>query len=1041
MGTGDVRVGAVRRAHDAALKAGCLAITPQVSLVSTSLWRRPGSTGTMSAPPDIQPPAKKRKRMHYACVECNRRKHKCDRKIPCGPCTQRGIADACRPFEDGDEHGDLRARLTRVEHILEALLSREKATGQRLNPAAPESSDGHSRRSPTASGSDKRDLEDHEEHLDGGLTGAAGNYFGGNALPSVTSTSIEAEVRGNHNGPQTHSTTHSARTTQANLALRQIIAEGGAPPEILLNLLSELPPKDDISTLLDIFFRDINPVRFPLPERDVRRAFDELNAFTWGTAREDGDDGASHLIFLPLLFMIIATTTFCLPLAMSKRIDVKTQAKRYYHSYRRAASIASLLPATITLVYAHLLATRFLIIIRTPGDAWSLLGATLRTAQALGLHRDGARLGLPAPEAERRRRLWSHLFYSDSSICLMLGRPMAVRVSDCDALPPGKTRLEEDEEDGVPDDQRIWDEHPTRWTFAALRHALAQITARVVEHFQDLAGGRHYDTVLALDREIITFYEALPAPYRLDAGGKARTVMSERLRGRKSSSGDQQRASSRSTDRGTIAGSPNEEELMEDGEPDGKPSKPPPYSDPEPGAYPMLPTHRFMINTEIQYVRIALHRPYVLRAGEKYEPSRNACFEAARIDRRARDVFRREVQWPDHRARRDHMGGLYRLFNSTMILGIALLLNPAGPNAAELRGYLDDFIQLHASQTTDPTTLFGSVPPTKHSGSSTPTPQMTREPPNQIHTRHPGARAFSLDSHNVSFPPSRKTPPQGHGRITSPPPGSRRSRSRTTLSSVIIPNSAPIENRPLPPGASPTTTFPQPFSPTTFAVSNHRRSSSVSLSPTTPREAQTMLSPAPRTVSPFLMLGMNGVEGTPPHDPNAALPPEASNSNSTPFGQHDMLPFPDEPQALFDQASWQYALTNPGSMGIGWDWASGTGAAATNGLGLGLGIPELGAIDTFVFGGQAGLGDSSLFGGGGAGSEASSSPPQLVVTQADTPESLLAPGSEARVRSGAGKGKAPEGWGYWEGLVDAIANHQVGSNSSANTTNTRDASA
>ncbi|CAE6342058.1 unnamed protein product [Rhizoctonia solani] len=999
----------------------------------------------MSAPPDIQPPAKKRKRMHYACVECNRRKHKCDRKIPC----------------DGDEHGDLRARLSRVEHILDGLLAREKV-GQQATPPAPESSDGRSRRSPTASGSDRRDPEEREEHLDGGLTGAAGNYFGGNALPSVTSTSIEAEVRGNPNAQQPHSTTHSARTTQANLALRQLIAEGGAPPDILLTLLSELPPKDDINTLLDVFFRDINPVRFPLPDRDIRRAFDELNAFTWGPAREDGDDGASHLIFLPLLFMIIATTTFCLPLAMSNRIDVKLQAKRYYHYYRRAASIASLLPATTTLAYAHLLATRFLIIIRTPGDAWSLLGATLRTAQALGLHRDGARLGLPAPEAERRRRLWSHLFYSDSSICLMLGRPMAVRIGDCDALPPGRTRLDEDDEDDVPDEQRIWDERPTRWTFSALRHSLAQITARVVEHFQDLAGGRHYDNVLALDREIITFYESLPAPYRLGAGEKARTVMSERLRGRKQNGRGQQRANSRSTDRGTIAGSPNQDESMDGGpESDARPVKPPPYDEPEPGAYPMLPTHRFMINTEIQYVRIALHRPYVLRAGEKYEPSRNACFEAARIDRRAREGFRREVTWPDHRARRDHMGGLYRLFNSTMILGIALLLNPAGPNAAELRGYLDDFIQLHASQTTDVTSsrevkiiqLFRAKAddalrlrsPTKLSGSSTPMPQMTREPPSQIqHTRHPGARAFSLDSHSAPFPSSsRTTPPQGHGRILSPPPGSRRSRSRTTLSSVLIPNSAPIDNRPLPPGASPTTTFSQPFSPTTtFAISNHRRSSSVSLSPTTPREAQSMLSPAPRAVSPFLMMGLNGPEnGTPPNNSNPALP-DTANSNTTPFGHHDVLPFPDDTQALFDQASWQYALANPGSMGIGWDWASGTGAAAAPnglGLGLGLGIPELGAIDTFVFGSQTGFGDTNLL--GGTGSEASSSPPQLVVTQADTPEALLAPGSEARVRSGAGKGKAPEGWGYWEGLVDAIANHQgIGGSSSASTSTREPAS-
>ncbi|KAG8732954.1 hypothetical protein FRC12_019025 [Ceratobasidium sp. 428] len=347
-----------------------------------------------------QPMTKKRKRMHYACVECNRRKHKCDRKIPCAPCVQRGIADSCRPFEDGDEHGDLRARLSRVEHLLDGLISREDTGPGPISIAGPE------RSSPSTT--DRRTTEEREEHLDGGLNGAAGTYFGGNALPSVTSTSIEAEVRGGANAPHPPPTT-SARTTQANLALRQAINEGACDANVLITLLSDLPPKDDINTLLDIFFRDINPVRFPLPENDIRRAFDELNAFTWGSAREDGDDGAGHIIFLPLLFMIIATATFCLPIAMSKRLDIKSQAKRYYHSYRRAASIASLLPATTTLIYAHLLAARFLIIIRTPAEGWSLLGATLRLAQALGLHRDGARLGLPPTETERRRRIWAHL--------------------------------------------------------------------------------------------------------------------------------------------------------------------------------------------------------------------------------------------------------------------------------------------------------------------------------------------------------------------------------------------------------------------------------------------------------------------------------------------------------------------------------------------------------------------------------------------------------------------------------------------------------
>ncbi|KAG8719300.1 hypothetical protein FRC08_003184 [Ceratobasidium sp. 394] len=238
-----------------------------------------------------------------------------------------------------------------------------------------------------------------EEHLDSGLNGAARTNFGGNALPSVSSTSIEAEIHGGANAAHPQLTI-STRTTQANLALREAIAKDACSPDILPALLSELPPKDDVATLLVIFFRDINPVRLPLPENDIRRAFEELNAFTWGPPREDGDTGATHIIFLPLLFMIITAATFCLPHTMPKRIDVRTQAKRCYHSYRRAASIASLLPSTQALVCAHL-AAPFLIIICTPADGWTLLGATLRLAQALGLHRDGPHLVslLPKPNA------------------------------------------------------------------------------------------------------------------------------------------------------------------------------------------------------------------------------------------------------------------------------------------------------------------------------------------------------------------------------------------------------------------------------------------------------------------------------------------------------------------------------------------------------------------------------------------------------------------------------------------------------------------
>ncbi|KAG9082087.1 hypothetical protein FRC07_014315, partial [Ceratobasidium sp. 392] len=438
-----------------------------------------------------------------------------------------------------------------------------------------------------------------------------------------------------------------------------------------------------------------------------------------------------------------------------------------------------------------------------------------------------------------------------------------------------------------------------------LRHRLAQINSRVIAHFQDLAGGRHYDTVTELDRELVAFSESLPAIYKPDGANVLREWSRQKERGR---SGDREIAN------GSVHGEETTEGDTSVGLQNGQ-SKDSGREEPR-GVYPFLAMHRFMINTEIQYLRIALHRPYVLRMGDKYNPSRTACFDAARIDRRCREIFRHEVAWPDDRARRDHMGGLYRLFNSTMILGIALLLNPAGPNAAELRGYLDDFIQLHARQAAHDVTSAREVKivqlfrakaddalrlrsPMKHGS----TPQMTSQPPNQI-TPVPRAprssRGVTLDSPYPSA--ARSSPPQGH----------RRPRSRASTSSMTISTSNVIDNPPLPPGVSPTTPFaPVSFnSPgtTTYAISNNR-SSSATRSPTTPREAQSLLSPVPRTVSPLLMLGL----GTGTAGSNAGgTPPTALGA----LGPDPTVPFTDDTQALFDQASWQYALANPG-IGLG----------------------------------------------------------------------------------------------------------------------------
>ncbi|CDW97787.1 hypothetical protein [Sporisorium scitamineum] len=644
---------------------------------------------------------RKRKRIHYSCAECHRRKHKCDRQTPCQPCIDRGLGDSCRPFEDGDQFGDMRDRVQRLEDIVEGLaiahaeLAKElkDSRGQMATFVEMVSSDEEQDADPndpaaatrpkpkkrrriirpsTARGIEREELFNSEAQaiaaskgevidstnskpnaprydlggnpLEGGLARDGDSWFGALALPSVSRGVIETEI----NGERLELGANFPRFP-ASVKLHRLIHEGGAPENILSDLMNSLPSKADTDRLLDIYFRDINHTRLPIHEGTFRQSYDELMEFRWGNAKEErGDDGARHVPFLAFLFAILATAMRSLPEALGSETEAKKGAVRLYHACRRTINIASTIRVDhIDLVLAHLFAARFLICQRQSAESWSLLGNAIRAAQAIGLHRDGSKLGLDAITTERRRRLWAIIFYMDKTTSILLGRPQAIQEFHCDTLPPSDIDI-----DTMPRSARPYvprtrprpNTPPGVFLFVAIRHELTRLTGKIVEHFQNLASPRRYADVVALDEELEKFRKDIPDIYRVD---KATT--------------------------GTGPDTNKEFDTV----------------------CPWLPLHRYLLNIEYHYVRIALHRPYVLRNSEKYSHSRTAAFESAKADRRVRQEYRKDVKWEPERARKVHMGGLYRLFNATMMIGIALLLDPNGPEAPDFLSYLDEFIELH----------------------------------------------------------------------------------------------------------------------------------------------------------------------------------------------------------------------------------------------------------------------------------------------------------------------------------------------------------
>lgn len=174
---------------------------------------------------------------------------------------------------------------------------------------------------------------------------------------------------------------------------------------------------------------------------------------------------------------------------------------------------------------------------------------------------------------------------------------------------------------------------PTPMTFVILRHQLAEMIGKMVHHFQQVRERSHYSEVISLDDELMAFTKNLPPHFALQPN----------------TSLDQ--------------------------------------------SSPYIPVHRFLLITEILFVRISLHRPYLLRRvhSDRYARSRNACFESAMKDFEVRQEFRETAP----QQVRDSLGNSYREFQSAMISGIYLILEPKGPHSDAMHSILEGFVKDH----------------------------------------------------------------------------------------------------------------------------------------------------------------------------------------------------------------------------------------------------------------------------------------------------------------------------------------------------------
>ncbi|CDR99584.1 hypothetical protein [Sporisorium scitamineum] len=604
---------------------------------SKQLLEKPSSS--VEPPPKLAHGNAKYNRIHYACVECYRRKQKCNRERPCQHCIERGIPESCTTYQSRDDNLDnldTGQRLRRIEHLLDdylptILLKVDKET-RPLSTSPSHPANGQD-------GAQQQDLDDLEP--EGRLSPETGLYNNG---PTSHITSILGGLPGSP--PRIQPLNLPIRTVGPSSDFDESVMQYGRPAPPSHELLGALISRDHCDVLTDRYLTQIDWMRQPLPKRRLRDAFDGF----WQSGPKIAAQTINIFAIMCNLCAIAALSVQHV-LFPSRHQERSQLARRFHYAGRRALLMSAMLGRQdVDQIMAWILSCHFLVLDRRFGETYIVGASVVPAALAIGLHRDGTKLGLPAQDAELRRRVWAAVYCMDRALAVHTGRPALIDDRLCD------TRLVDDQMDldsmtlctAASRAQLLGLPPPSTYTLTFYRQQLARLEGEAAAFSQTIGSQISIGDVLALDHKIRRFQEMLPPYFHA--------------------------------------------RLTEDGIY---------YNRSLDSTYPFLLTHRFLIHSDITGLRIMLLRPFLLRSrrsiGAKFAPTREACIEAAlhnveMLRTSVRDL-RGSVPTPEQRLVWRAQIGTQSWFQSLLVCGLGLLMDLFGPIASRLKSHLEYYIE------------------------------------------------------------------------------------------------------------------------------------------------------------------------------------------------------------------------------------------------------------------------------------------------------------------------------------------------------------
>lgn len=616
----------------------------------------------------------KRQRVHFSCTECHRRKQKCNRETPCQHCIARKIPERCKTFQPGEDPNDLGTRVARLERtmtdsfekIFEILREQRPST----NPSQ------HDLQS-IASASDMKKLyantplptyavagnegEDADEvvPLSPGSPKHGVRDGSGHSAPMSMRVNqlITHSIEDHDHAPNPDILAEHDRSIESAAPLDAVMQEYGTIFNVSQVLLSLLPPREQCEILTSHFFDQVNFLRQPLS----RKRFNEKFESFWASGPTLTPMNI-NIFSIIIIIVAIGAMTHRGPgqIADDPRM-IRIATRRIFLGGRQSLLFSTMLGnEDMEQVLGYHLASRFLFLDRRISEAWTCVANAVKAAHSIGLHRDGTSLNLSRPDSEARRRIWSYIYFTDRILCMNLGRPTAIDDNVVDTALP----IDEDESGEFADFMKPMTnvipegEHPRFLTYTRFRHQVASIMGRVISTYQNLKSPAHYSDVVAIDNSLLHLQSSLPDHLRSEI-----------------------------TPQGVVHHICTK------------------WDD----VYGFVIAHRYMIQSEIMFVRMSLNRPYLTRhthhapgkkgghhtQNSRYQYSRSACIEAAHQTLLLRRDFgeavslrRKETDSPPMWVY--HLG-TYNVLHAIVILGLYLLSNPHTENADILLSTLRSF--------------------------------------------------------------------------------------------------------------------------------------------------------------------------------------------------------------------------------------------------------------------------------------------------------------------------------------------------------------